>query len=239
MLSSDYLRQRALYCLQDLVTRYLTEENLQGRHGRNTTTVSGREEHYPAYTYGKKSRASVTYDSLEDSLYFLCASEGDGWHTIFPTLCIVLHSSMVGGRRLSSSNDQCLLLSFLISLYYVCLYYTVHFVHISGQGLEASWSEQTPSESLVTSDDEFGRPARGEREGRREEGEEEESGSSNSTPRKPRDKAPFATDTVGDNVVRLDKVCSQPIESYTYSSVCSFYWFCVDRQWQGCVSRMA
>lgn len=26
MLSTDYLRQRALYTLQDLVTRYLTEE---------------------------------------------------------------------------------------------------------------------------------------------------------------------------------------------------------------------
>ncbi|CAI8015031.1 Pericentriolar material 1 protein [Geodia barretti] len=37
MLSSDYLRQRALYSLQDLVTRYLTEEGLQGRgRGRKT-----------------------------------------------------------------------------------------------------------------------------------------------------------------------------------------------------------
>lgn len=40
MLSSDYLRQRALYSLQDLVTRYLTEENLQQRQGEREETTA-------------------------------------------------------------------------------------------------------------------------------------------------------------------------------------------------------
>ena len=40
MLSSDYLRQRALYCLQDLVTRYLTEETLQRQTQDDNTAVS-------------------------------------------------------------------------------------------------------------------------------------------------------------------------------------------------------
>ena len=37
MLSSDYLRQRALYSLQNLVTRYLTEESLQQRQREGDT----------------------------------------------------------------------------------------------------------------------------------------------------------------------------------------------------------
>ena len=40
MLSSDYLRQRALFSLQDLVTRYLTEETLQQRQRRENTAAT-------------------------------------------------------------------------------------------------------------------------------------------------------------------------------------------------------
>ena len=40
MLTSDYLRQRALYSLQDLVTKYLTEESLQQGSGDHDSAVS-------------------------------------------------------------------------------------------------------------------------------------------------------------------------------------------------------
>ena len=43
MLSSDYLRQRALYSLQELVTRYLTEESLQQQRGREDNAAVCRE----------------------------------------------------------------------------------------------------------------------------------------------------------------------------------------------------
>ena len=33
LLTSDYLRQRALYALQDLVTRFLTEDSVVGAEG--------------------------------------------------------------------------------------------------------------------------------------------------------------------------------------------------------------
>ena len=47
MLSSDYLRQRALYSLQDLVTRHLTEDCLQYHglsDGRKTSVSLGERE---------------------------------------------------------------------------------------------------------------------------------------------------------------------------------------------------
>ena len=50
MLSSDYLRQRALYSLQNLVTRYLTEESLQQRQregGTEHDTTVSSEVHVP------------------------------------------------------------------------------------------------------------------------------------------------------------------------------------------------
>lgn len=40
MLSTDYLRQRALYNLQDLVTRYLTEEGVAEEAKAMTTTAN-------------------------------------------------------------------------------------------------------------------------------------------------------------------------------------------------------
>lgn len=40
MLSTDYLRQRALYSVQDLVTRYLTEEGVAQEAGATASMVS-------------------------------------------------------------------------------------------------------------------------------------------------------------------------------------------------------
>ena len=68
------------------------------------------------------------------------------------------------------------------------------------QELQAAWSDQTPSESLVTSEDEFGREGEGERR------EEEVGGKPHSTPPRPQDDAPFASDNIRDTVIRLDKV---------------------------------
>ncbi len=42
MLSTDYLRQRALYSLQDLVTRFLTEEAVAGEAKSAINKVSER-----------------------------------------------------------------------------------------------------------------------------------------------------------------------------------------------------
>ena len=71
-------------------------------------------------------------------------------------------------------------------------------------------SDQTPSESLVTSEDELGAVAAeqgcpaGERQ-RREEGKGE---SSHSTPPRPQQEVVFAASNVGDTVIQLDKVCA-------------------------------
>ena len=41
LLNSDYLRQRALYSLQELVTRYLTEENIPPKSSSNVSPSKG------------------------------------------------------------------------------------------------------------------------------------------------------------------------------------------------------
>lgn len=75
---------------------------------------------------------------------------------------------------------------------------------LCSQELRASWSEQTPSESLVTSDDELaarsGHTTEGEGE-RRDEEEEVEG-------QKPRDEEDpsFSSETMDTTVLRLDKV---------------------------------
>ena len=78
-------------------------------------------------------------------------------------------------------------------------------------------SEQTPSESLVTSEDEVGvsagRGTSGEvgvSAGRGTRGEREEA-SPHSTPPRPQREAPLATDDTRDTVLQLNKVCTVPV----------------------------
>ena len=61
MLSSDYLRQRALYCLQDLVTRYLTEESVrqrqQARAGDSAVSAGGQRLDVYVVSIGKQKHS--------------------------------------------------------------------------------------------------------------------------------------------------------------------------------------
>ena len=95
MLSSDYLRQRALYCLQDLVTRYLTEETLQRQTQDDNTAVSAEYTTVAALNTAERSRQirSLTTICIHvSSVQYTCVS-ADGFLASFLHVVYIVKST--------------------------------------------------------------------------------------------------------------------------------------------------
>ena len=112
MLTSDYLRQRALYALQDLVTRFLTEDSVGAEGGPLQQAV--RILLFNLFTF---RLVRCHYTNL--LVFFVCL-----FVCLFVCVCVswlVCHHTLLVSRSLPSSfprSFDCTFLQFLCLLIY-------------------------------------------------------------------------------------------------------------------------